>query len=84
MRCWWRNQPITVAGSLKGSQRIVYEEIKRMLADHHNPSVTALSEQTGYHFVTIWRALTVLRERGLLKINQAKRGTKADYIIIDL
>jgi biotin operon repressor len=82
MRTWWRNKPLTVAETLKGAQRIVYEEIARMLANNNNPSITSLAEQTGYSEPTVWKSLAKLRKEGLIEMYQPKKGMPAQYRIV--
>jgi hypothetical protein len=66
---------------LKGSQRIVFEEVQRLLEMEEKVSVMKVSFLTNYHYVTVWRALCELREIGLLNVEQPKRGTSAEYSI---
>lgn len=66
---------------LKGSQRLIFEEVQRLLELDQQPSVMKLSMLTNYHYVTVWRALCDLREIGLLNVDQAKRGAPATYSI---
>jgi len=66
---------------LKGSQRLIFEEVQRLLEMGQRVSVMKLSLLTNYHYVTVWRALCELREIGLLNVDQAKRGAPATYSI---
>jgi DNA-binding transcriptional regulator YhcF (GntR family) len=66
---------------LKGSQRIVFEELQRILAEGKRPSIMNLSMRTNYHNFTVWRALSDLRESGLIEVEQEARGAPATYSI---
>jgi len=66
---------------LKGSQRIVFEEVARLLEMEEDVSVMKVSVLTNYHYVTVWRTLCNLRQLGLLKLKQPKRGAPAEYSI---
>ena len=77
------NELVDVAAilGLKGSQRIVFEEVQRLLEMGEKVSVMKISLLTNYHYVTAWRALCDLRRLGLLVVDQAKRGAPAQYAI---
>ena len=66
---------------LKGSQRIVFEEVQRLLEMGEKVSVMKVSLLTNYHYVTVWRSLCDLRRLGLLNVDQPKRGASAQYAI---
>ncbi len=82
MRTWWRSKPMSIAETLKGAKRIVYEELERMLSIGRNPSVMSLAERTGYSEPTVWKSLDYLRNIGLIEMYQPKRGMPAQYRII--
>ncbi len=82
MRTWWRGKPLSIEETLKGAQRIVYEEIRRMLSNNNNPSITSLAEQTGYSEPTVWKSLAYLRKIGVIEMYQPKKGMPAKYRII--
>jgi len=66
---------------LKGSQRIVFEEVQRLLDMGEKVSVMKVSLLTNYHYMTVWRAFRGLRRLGLLNMTQTKRGAPAQYAI---
>ena len=66
---------------LKGSQRIIFEEVQQLLKMGEKVSVMKVSLLTNYHYVTVWRAFRALRCLGLLAMDQAKRGAPAQYAI---
>lgn len=66
---------------LKGSQRIVFEEVQRLLEMGERVSVMKISMLTNYHYVTVWRTLCTLRQLGLVNVEQRKRGAPAQYAI---
>jgi hypothetical protein len=66
---------------LKGSQRIVLDELNQILQRGGDASVMKLSVLTNYHYYTVWRALRDLREIGLIAIAHPKNGAPAQYSI---
>jgi hypothetical protein len=83
MKTWWRNQPMEAeALPLKGAQRIVFEELERMLAARQAASIFSISERTGYCTYTVCKALQQLRTLGLIEMDQPRIGMRAEYRII--
>jgi DNA-binding transcriptional regulator YhcF (GntR family) len=69
---------------LKGSSRIVFEDLCRLLARGEQPSVTRLADESGYCRETVRVALCELRDQGLVEIRQANgRGSRAEYRITE-
>jgi len=66
---------------LKGSQRIIYEEVQRLLEMGAKVSVMKVSLLTNYHYTTVWRTLCDLRSLGLLVMDQPKSGAPAQYAL---
>ena len=76
-------QPSDIAAilGLKGSQRIVFEEVQKLLEMGERISVMKVSLLTNYHYVTVWRTFCSLRQIGLLDVYQPERGAPAQYAI---
>lgn len=68
--------------TLKGSKKIIYDALDSLLTGGHDPSITALSAFTGYHESTVKRALCGLRDNGLIRYHQDRRGQRANYAIL--
>ena len=83
-RTWWRNEPITGTEPLKGSTRIIYEELMDMVLKKQQASVMALAERTAYSSVTVCNALQKLKAMGMIRMYQKKRGCAARYEIVEL
>jgi hypothetical protein len=65
---------IAATRGLKGSQRIIFEELARVLEEGEQLSVMTLSFRTNYNTKTVWQALVDLRESGLIDVEQEARG----------
>lgn len=66
---------------LKGSQRIVFEELRRLLDDNAKVSQAILADRTNYHPVTVARALSKLQEYGIVTVKQTRPGCRSEYCI---
>jgi DNA-binding MarR family transcriptional regulator len=52
---------------LKNSQRVIYNEICRLLAEGKAATYTALQDATGYSRPTVWRAISALEGCGYIE-----------------
>lgn len=68
---------------LKGSNRIVLQELHEMIADDQSPSISSLADRSAYTERTVQRALGRLREQGIIEMAQVCRGAGAIYTICD-
>ena len=78
----WYKREFIMPFLLKGSQKIIYDALKEMLAANNQPSITALTMKTSYSEPTVIRALHALREQGLIAYHQANPGQRANYAIL--
>jgi len=62
---------------LTGSPRIVYDALKQHMVD--DASIYSLSDATGYHPITVHRALRQLQAEGLIVIIPQGRGRRSLY-----
>jgi DNA-binding MarR family transcriptional regulator len=69
--------------TLKGSQRIVFDELRLML-DHGEPiSIMRLANRSLYHPITVSRALSQLESCGLVYIRRAGKGRRCQYAVAE-
>jgi len=66
---------------LKGSQRIVYEELQKMLESGEQPSISRLADRVPYCERTVRYALADLRDLGIVSMRQPGPGYPAEYQI---
>ncbi len=66
---------------LKGAQRIIYEDLCRLLARSEPVSISRLADESGYTEKTVQATLLDLRKQGLIEIRHAKRGARAEYCL---
>lgn len=66
---------------LKGSQRIIFEELRRLLAADKPVSQSILADRTNYHPVTVARALSKLQEYGIVTVKRTRPGCRSEYCI---
>jgi Mn-dependent DtxR family transcriptional regulator len=66
---------------LTGSQRIILEEIGRLIDEDQSVSLMKLSLLTNYHLRTVQRSVCRLRQLGLVTMVQPRHGARADYRI---
>ncbi len=64
---------------LKGAQRIIYEDLCRLLARSEPISISRLADESGYTIKTVQATLLDLREQGLIEIRHGRRGARAEY-----
>jgi len=69
---------------LTGSQCIVYDALRDLTSKGAKISHMVLSERTGYHRLTVRRALDSLEEAGFIEIRDRGRGRSPKYIVYDL
>ncbi len=65
---------------LKGSDRIVFDDICRLLASGEPVSIARLADASGYSESTIKRAVKRLRTCGMIEVHH-QRGMNAEYRI---
>ena len=67
---------------LRGSQRIVLQDLGEMLAEGEQPSISTLADRTMYDESTVARALRDLRSAHIVSMEQPCRGARARYEIL--
>ena len=72
-----------ICSVMKGSPRQVYDELCRMKQLRQQPSLSRLADRTGYHEVTVWRALQRLQDWGLVRVEQHRPGQRAEYEVLE-
>lgn len=69
--------------TLRGSRKDVYEKLRQILDDGRQPSIAAISHCTGWSQPTVQRALSELREWGVIHYDQDTPGRPARYEILE-
>ncbi len=67
---------------LRGSRRIVFEELRKALERGEKPSITDLANLTWYSEITVKLAIQDLVQMGYITAYRAKRGQKYTYQIL--
>lgn len=67
---------------LKGSHRIIFEDLCRLIDNGDRISIRRLADESGYSAKTVWRSLIRLHEQGLVEIIHPYRGARAEYRIV--
>ncbi len=77
---WWRYY---MHETLKGSRKDVYQKLREILSAGRRPSIMGISHCTGWSIATVQRALSDLREWGMIDYHQEFPGQPADYRILE-
>lgn len=67
---------------LKGSTKIVFDELNRALEDGEQPSIEDLADMTSYHESTVKTAIRNLVNLGLIATDRPGRGHKYTYQVL--
>ena len=69
---------------LKGNRRVVYDELRRLLANNQPVSQDILADHANCHPRTVARSLRDLQAWGLVEVRRRRRGCRAEYVLCSL
>lgn len=68
---------------LKGAQKIVFDELAKMISAREKPSISCLAQRTLYTEQTVRCALVKLHDMGIIRYQSYGRGKRAVYEVLE-